>query len=146
MFKLLHTTLVVATLTCVGCGRSADVTMTQTDDAGEPSAITSDGTTATPVIELTDSAVAKFVEYLKDTPDDHIRLSVKREGPSGFMYDLQIEPTPWSDQDFVDQSHGFAIVVSPRDSIYLDGATIDWESRPDGTEGFKFHNPNAIEQ
>ncbi len=146
MPNLLHTAFVVATVVCLGCGRSGDILTNQTDEAVKPSAITFDGTTATPVVELTDSAVAKFFEFLKDTPDAHIRLSVKREGPSGFMYDLKIEPTPWSDQDLVDQSHGFAIAVPPRDFIYLDGATIDWESRPDGTAGFKFHNPNAIEQ
>ncbi|EMI15547.1 FeS cluster biogenesis domain protein [Rhodopirellula maiorica SM1] len=98
------------------------------------------------VVELTDAAVAKFISFLKDAPGDHIRLAVKREGPSGFMYDLQIESPPWSDEDLVDKSNGFTMVVSPRDSIYVDGATIDWETRPDGTEGFKFHNPNAIEQ
>ncbi|MCS7468294.1 iron-sulfur cluster assembly accessory protein [Stieleria sp. ICT_E10.1] len=95
---------------------------------------------------MTDAAVAKFVAFLNDAPNDHIRLSVKQEGPTGFMYDLQIESPPWTDDDLVDRSNGFTIVVSPRDSIYLDGATIDWETRPDGTEGFKFNNPNAIEQ
>jgi len=147
MLKLLYASFAVAFLTWIGCRQSADVSRNSAD--GSPvsqTASETDGDTNRSVVELTDAAVDKFVAFLKDSPDGHIRLSVKRDGPTGFMYDLQVESSPWTDEDFVDQSHGFALVVSPPDSIYLDGATIDWETRPDGTEGFKFHNPNAVEQ
>lgn len=147
MLNLHHASIAVAFFACIGCSQPADDSNAVVDDrSSRPTANESLGATNRSVVELTDPAVAKFVAYLEDSPGDHIRLSVKREGPTGFMYDLQLESPPWSDEDFVDQSHGFAIVVSPRDSIYLDGATIDWETRPDGTEGFKFHNPNAIKQ
>jgi Fe-S cluster assembly iron-binding protein IscA len=61
------------------------------------------------------------------------------------MYDLQVDDT-MNDSDFVDDSNGFRLVVDPKSSIYLEGATIDWQTQADGTTGFKFHNPNAVEQ
>ncbi len=147
MIKLLCTSVTLAFVLCIGCSDSADVSNAPTDaNSAGPTTQESDGASNESVVNLTEAAVAKFVAFLKDAPSDHIRLSVKRDGPTGFMYDLQIESPPWSDDDLVDQSHGFTMVVSPRDSTYLDGATIDWETRTDGTEGFKFHNPNAIEQ
>jgi len=147
MTKLLYSFLVFAFATSVGCSESADSSNASADaNAIESTARETDALSNQSVVKLTDAAVAKFAAFLSDAPSDHIRLSVKRDGPTGFMYDLQIESPPWSDDDLVDQSNGFTLVVSPRDSTYLDGATIDWETRPDGTEGFKFHNPNAIEQ
>ncbi len=97
------------------------------------------------IVKLTDSAESKFKEFLAAEPTKHIRLSVKSEGPTGFMYDLQIDDSI-DDSDFVDKSHGFTLVVDPKSSIYLDGATIDWQAQPDGQAGFKFDNPNAVER
>jgi iron-sulfur cluster assembly accessory protein len=97
------------------------------------------------VVNLTDSAAAKFKEFLAAEPTKHIRLSVKNEGPTGFMYDLQIDESI-NDSDFVDRSHGFALVVDPKSSLYLKGATIDWQTQPDGQAGFKFDNPNAVQK
>jgi iron-sulfur cluster assembly protein len=97
------------------------------------------------VVKLTDAAVAKFKEFLAAEPTKHIRLSVKNEGSTGFMYDLQIDDSI-DETDFVDNFYGFALVVDPKSSIYLDGATIDWQTQPDGQAGFKFENPNAVEK
>lgn len=96
------------------------------------------------IVELTDAAVEKFTEFLSGEPGKHIRLSVKNEGPTGFMHDLQIDGS-LNDGDYVDRSHGFALVVDPKSSIYLDGTTIDWQTRSDGSAGFQFNNPNAVE-
>lgn len=96
------------------------------------------------LVAITDAAAAKFNQFLADFPGNHVRLSVKEVGPNGFAYDLQVEPPPWKQDDVVTHSHGFALVVSPRDSVYLDGLKIDWETQADGTAGFRFHNPNAV--
>lgn len=97
------------------------------------------------VVNLTDSATAKFKEFLAAEPTKHIRLSVKNDGPTGFMYDLQIDESI-TDSDFVDRSHGFTLVVDPKSSLYLEGVTIDWQTQSDGQAGFKFENPNAVQQ
>jgi iron-sulfur cluster assembly protein len=97
------------------------------------------------VVKLTEAAVSKLKEFLVAEPTKHIRLSVKGEGSTGFRYDLRIDD--WFDpSDFVDKSHGFTLVVDPKSAIYLEGATIDWQTSPDGQAGFKFDNPNAVEQ
>ena len=97
------------------------------------------------VVKLTDAAAAKFKEFLADEPTKHIRLSVKGGGLTGFQYDLQIDDSI-DEADFVDSSHGFVFIVDPRSSIFLDGATIDWQTLADGRAGFQFDNPNAVQQ
>lgn len=95
------------------------------------------------VVALTPAAVAKFRNFLRAAPGGHIRLAIIGDAHTGFTYDLQVESSPIASDAFVDRSHGSAMVVSPRDSRYVNGATIDWEIRGDGTAGFKFDNPNA---
>ncbi|WP_283433094.1 HesB/IscA family protein [Neorhodopirellula lusitana] len=99
----------------------------------------------TPVVSVTPLAVAKFREFLKNSPNAHVRLALIEGGCSGFLYDLQIVHSPIAPTSRVDRSNGFAIVVSPEHVIYLEDSTIDWEIQPDGNAGFKFHNPNALE-
>jgi iron-sulfur cluster insertion protein len=96
------------------------------------------------VVKLTDAAVSKFTDFLAAEPKKHIRLSVKYEGPTGFRYDLQLDDAI-RETDLIDRSNGFLLVVDPTSSLFLDGATIDWQTLPDGTAGFKFDNPNAIQ-
>ena len=96
------------------------------------------------VVKLTGSATAKFKEFLVAEPSKHIRLSVKYEGPTGFMYDLQIDDSI-NASDLVDKSHGFTLVVDRESAIYLDGTTIDWQFQSDGQAGFKFDNPRAMD-
>lgn len=132
----------------IGCGDSTTKSLPTGDmetiasqhDAGETSDVREHS-----VVRLTDAAVAKFKEVLAAEPTKHIRLSVKNEGPTGFSYDLQIDDSV-RDTDWIDKSHGFVLVVDPTSSLFLDGATIDWQTLPDGTSGFKFDNPNAVEQ
>jgi len=97
------------------------------------------------VVKLTDSAIEQFRTVVASDPTKHVRLSVKREGPTGYMYDLQIDDSI-ADSDFVDRSHGFTLVVDAKSALFLEGATIDWQVESDGRAGFKFSNPNAIEK
>jgi Fe-S cluster assembly iron-binding protein IscA len=71
---------------------------------------------------------------------------VKNEEPAGFMYDLKFDDTPLNDEDRVDSSHGFQLVVDARSSLFLQGATIDWETQSDGEAGFRFDNPHAVKR
>jgi Fe-S cluster assembly iron-binding protein IscA len=62
------------------------------------------------------------------------------------MYDLKIDDVKPTESDIVDDSNGFLLITDTKSSLYLDGATIDWETRPDGSSGIKFNNPKAIEK
>jgi iron-sulfur cluster assembly accessory protein len=98
------------------------------------------------VVSVTGAAGEKMKSFLNGDQNSYIRLSVKNDGPTGFMYDLKIDDVKPTDSDIVDDSNGFLLITDTKSSLYLDGATIDWETRPDGSAGFKFDNPNAIEK
>ncbi len=84
--------------------------------------------------------------FLNGDQKSYIRLSVKNDGSTGFMYDLKIDDAARNGTDLLDNTHGFLLVTDVNCSLYLDGATIDWETEPDGSAEFKFANPNAIQQ
>ena len=48
--------------------------------------------------------------------------------------------------DFVDKSYDVTLVVDRKSLLYVDGATIGWQTQADGQAGFKFGNPNAAKQ
>ncbi len=141
--------VVISTLALVsGCTEPADLSHHDRAHVDAPSIETVDTALTAherTVVNLSDSAIAKFKEFLATEPTKHIRLSVKRGGSTGFTYDMQIDDSI-NEFDFVDRSHGFALVVDRKSSIYLEGATIDWQTQPDGQAVFKFKNPNAVEQ
>lgn len=96
------------------------------------------------VVTVTPTAVAKFQDFLRDSPGDHIRLSIESHDNGGFSYHLNIESPPIASDDLVDRSNGFTLVISTGDSLYVEGTTIDWKILPDGAAGFDFDNPGAI--
>lgn len=145
MLKPFPVTLAVVVALVSACARNDTSTFSSSGANGRAAESQRATIQSESLVTLTDSAAAKFQGFLADFPGDHIRLSIKRDGPTGFTYDLQVESPPWGNDDIVDRSHGFVLVVAPQDSLYLDGATIDWETRADGTAGFKFHNPNAVD-
>jgi iron-sulfur cluster assembly protein len=98
-----------------------------------------------PVVNVTPAAVIRLKEALAAEPSKHVRVSVKQGGSTGFMYDLQIDDSI-DEEDFVDTSNGFTLVIDQTSSFFLEGATIDWQTQPDGRSGFKFDNPNALEE
>ena len=61
------------------------------------------------------------------------------------MYDLRFENQFDADEDYVDDSHGFKIIVDRKSALLIDGSSIDWQVTDDGREGFKFDNPNAVQ-
>ena len=138
--------LFVATLLC-GCDKSRTVDISASDQSisvGDAKAPRSDRKSK--VVSVTEAACGKMKSFLKGNQNSYIRLSVKNDGPTGFMYDLKIDDAKPNDSDLVDESNRFMLVTDAKSSLYLDGTTIDWETRDDGSAGFKFNNPNAIEQ
>lgn len=138
--------LVIAVLLC-GCDPSKTVDKSNSDQTRSMvDAKTPQTERRSKVVSVTVAACDKMKSFLNGDQKSYIRLSVKNDGPTAFMYDLKIEDAALSSTDLLDDTNGFLLVTDNKSSLYLDGATIDWESRPDGSAGFKFDNPNAIQQ
>lgn len=92
------------------------------------------------IVSLTPAAQQEIKKRLTDKSGQGIRLGVKGGGCSGFSYLIEVgEPRP---NDQVDDSHGFAVFIDPKSSLYLKDCTLDFEDGFMGS-GFKFKNPNA---
>jgi iron-sulfur cluster assembly protein len=94
------------------------------------------------VITLTVSAaenVRRFMLAEGHSAESALRVSVKRDGATGFMYDLRFDGAARSG-DVQSSSQGVAIRVDRESWPYLVGTVIDWD--PEGG-GFRFRNPNA---
>jgi len=61
------------------------------------------------------------------------------------MYDMKFDDIFDPEADYLDDSDGIKVVVDKRSALFLDRATIDWRTTPDGRQGFHFDNPNAVE-
>jgi iron-sulfur cluster assembly accessory protein len=140
---------VASFLIAAGCSRTT-VAVTE-ENVADPKAV--DATPpvdakshrSRPVIRLTESAAAKLREKLAGEPKSNLRVLVRRTGPTGFSYGLELDEK-LGVTDFVDESHGFRVVVDSVSYVFLDGTTIDWVTQADGSAGFKFDNPNAVKK
>lgn len=97
----------------------------------------------TPVVQFTAAAAGRARSYLGPR-DIGLRISVKKEGPTGFMYEVSTESRRDA-RDTLSKSHGLNLLVDPESQRYLVGTVIDWVESKDGG-GLVFHNPNAREQ
>ena len=93
------------------------------------------------MIDLTDSAVDKIKEVLKDTENTGVRAAIQGGGCSGFTYKLTMEKEPDPD-DKVIEIKGVKLFVDKKSYLFLIGTTIDFVSEM-MQMGFKFINPNA---
>ena len=93
------------------------------------------------MIDLTDSAVNKIKEVLKDTENTGVRAAIQGGGCSGFTYKLTMEKEPDPD-DKVIEIKGVKLFVDKKSYLFLIGTTIDFVSEM-MQMGFKFINPNA---
>lgn len=93
------------------------------------------------MIDLTDSAVNKIKEVLKDTENTGVRAAIQGGGCSGFTYKLTMEREPDPD-DKVIEIKGVKLFVDKKSYLFLIGTTIDFVSEM-MQMGFKFINPNA---
>ena len=93
------------------------------------------------MIDLTDSAVNKIKEVLKDTENTGVRAAIQGGGCSGFTYKLTMEKEPDHD-DKVIEIQGVKLFADKKIYLFLIGTTIDFVSEM-MQMGFKFINPNA---
>lgn len=105
-------------------------------------------TSSVPIVSLTPKAADQLRQYLAQEAGryTYVRVGVERGGPTGFMYDFRLEETANADVDWLGESHGVKILVDRASAIFVEGPVIDWISDDDGNQGFKFHNPNAMEK
>lgn len=71
-----------------------------------------------------------------------LRVGVRGGGCSGYYYVYDIA-TSVGPRDQVFEKHGLQLVVDTRSLKFLDGATLDWETRLMG-HGFTWKNPHAV--
>lgn len=93
-------------------------------------------------VSVTPKAVLKAREALakRGTPNAMLRLGVRGGGCSGFAYVIEFadEKGP---RDQVFEYDGVRVVVDPKSLLFLNGTTLDYETKLMG-HGFKFVNPN----
>ena len=73
-----------------------------------------------------------------------IRLGVKTTGCSGMAYVLEFIDVA-EESDYVFESYGLNIVITPKSLPYLDGTVLDF-GKEGLNEGFKFTNPNVKDE
>lgn len=97
----------------------------------------------TPVINLTDAAVAKVAELVAAEGDENLalRVAVRPGGCSGFSYEMFFD-TDRTDDDMIAKFDAVTVVVDSASAELLKGATLEYR---DGLQGSGFHvtNPNA---
>lgn len=96
------------------------------------------------MVNLTQTAVSKVNDFIREHgagDDSGLRVAVLPGGCSGFQYGLNIEDSPESDDEILEQ-HGVKIFVDPFSAQYLEGVEIDYVTSMMGS-GFSFRNPNA---
>ena len=101
------------------------------------------GTSAAPVLSLTESAadMARAAMQREGRDDAALRVTVVGGGCSGFQYNLGFDDTSRPD-DVVLEQHGVRLLVDSASLQYLQGTIIDYVHGLHGA-GFKFINPNA---
>ena len=94
------------------------------------------------MITLTELAVKKVKELLHKKACKGIRIGVKTTGCSGLAYVLEyLREDKFDPYDNNIVYPDFVIKVNIKDSVYLQGLTMDWVKNG-LNEGFDFQNPN----
>lgn len=97
------------------------------------------------IITVTDSAVEKLKEILKeeDNPDLKVRMFVEGGGCSGMQYGFTLEDQPANEDDFdLEVAPGVHMLVDAMSGQYVQGAEVDWKESVQGAQ-FAISNPNA---
>ena len=99
--------------------------------------------TETPVITLTDEAVAKVTSLIAAEGDDALalRVAVRPGGCSGFSYEMFFDSEQAPD-DNVMQYGDVKVFVDPASAQLLKGSVLEFKDGLQGA-GFSIQNPNA---
>ena len=100
--------------------------------------------TETPLVTLSDAAVAKLTELTREEADPNVGLReyVYSGGCSGYRYGMMLEDQP-AEEDIKVQSKGINVYVDPQSTQLLQGSEIDYVDTLMGA-GFTVNNPNAV--
>lgn len=99
---------------------------------------------ATPIIQLTERAVARVRELLGKeqlSPTGGLRLAVQGGGCSGLTYAVRFDSQPTA-RDKIFEFEGVRVFVDPKSLIYLAGTQLDFKNDL-MQSGFVFENPNS---
>lgn len=100
---------------------------------------------AIPVIELTHAACHYIRSLMKKRAGELLfRISIKKTGCSGYMYQLEIIDSPRKGDVPVKTASGLTILVDSRYIHMIDGTLIDYVKKDLGQHQLQFNNPNVI--
>jgi iron-sulfur cluster assembly accessory protein len=94
-------------------------------------------------IKITDGARDKIKSIIqeKNLLGQHLRLSIRGGGCSGFTYEMDF--TDRTDKyDKTEEVNGVKLAIDQKSYLYLKGMTVDYTDSL-MYSGFVFHNPNA---
>jgi iron-sulfur cluster assembly accessory protein len=96
-----------------------------------------------PAIKLTETAAVEAKNYIKESKEKYLRISVKGGGCSGFEYSLTVGHEYDEQKDTLSHQHGVDVIVDKKSALYLDGTVLDYFTDI-SKRGFTFSNPNAV--
>ena len=93
------------------------------------------------MIQLTENAIRRVREVVRQENKAGLRLGVRGGGCSGLSYVTRFEEQAGA-KDKVFEFDGVKVFVDPKSLLYLHGMTLDWKDTL-MEKGFVFINPNA---
>jgi len=95
------------------------------------------------MLNLTDAAIIKIREILKNESSNNpkLRIFVEGGGCSGFQYGFSIEEVD-TGEDFNINIDDIEVLIDPISAQYVDGITVDFKDDLEGAR-FTMSNPNA---
>lgn len=96
-----------------------------------------------PALKISDAALARVRELIREEgkPDLKLRVFIEGGGCSGFQYGFSFDEAHGED-DFVVDRDGIELLVDPLSMQYLEGAEVDYVEELAGAQ-FVIRNPNA---
>ena len=98
-----------------------------------------------PVIELTHTAYCHIQSLMKKRAGEALfRVSIKKTGCSGYMYQSEITDLPREGDVLVKTTAGLTILIDSRCIHMIKGVLIDYVKKDLGQYQLQFNNPNVV--